>query len=56
MTNYEQETAMLRSALNAILARINGDWDNPDLMKWGALDTGTVNDIRRIARETLTRT
>ena len=40
-------------ALEAILARINGIWDNEQLMKVGPLDVDEVQDILHIATEAL---
>lgn len=43
----------METALKAINARINGEWNNPALESFGELDTNTEVDIKRIATETL---
>lgn len=43
----------METALEAINARINGEWDNPALESFGELDTNTEVDIKRITTETL---
>ena len=40
----------LLAALEAITARIDGEWDNPSLMLFGALSTDTLHDVALIAR------
>jgi hypothetical protein len=42
MSKREQE---LYNALIAIRARINGEFDNPELNKFGALSTDKIEDI-----------
>lgn len=37
------------NAIKAILARINGEWDQPDLMAFGALSSDALADIKAIA-------
>lgn len=39
-------------AIEAIQARISGEWDNPELLKLGALFTDTLEDIKRIVAKT----
>lgn len=39
-------------ALRAIVARVDGDFDNLDLMGYGPL-TNTLDDVKRIAMMTL---
>ena len=39
-------------ALEAIRARISGEWDNEQLLKLGALHTNTLEDISRIVEQT----
>jgi hypothetical protein len=38
-----------RNALVAILARINGEWDNPQLQSYGPLLPNEIDDIKFIA-------
>lgn len=45
----------LLEALKAIIARIDGEWDNPLLKKWGALSAITTQDILRIAQESIAK-
>lgn len=61
MTKIEQDEELLRkseqitklvSALKAVHARINGIWDNPDLVAYGSLSTIT-SDIDRIVSHAL---
>jgi len=40
-------------ALEAIVARYNGEWDNPSLMKFGPLSTDTADDMFHIAKDAL---
>lgn len=40
-------------ALQAIAARINGEFDNPVLLKYGLLSTDPEEDVIRIAREAI---
>jgi len=40
-------------ALQAIKARIDGEWDNPALVKFGALHSYTMADVYTIATETI---
>lgn len=40
----------LLAALEAIEARISGEWDNPALVSFGELSTNTDDDVLRIAR------
>ena len=42
-------------ALKAIVARIDGDFDNPELMKRGPLSFYGMNDIVRFANEALAK-
>ena len=46
--NYGQ----MEVAIEAIEARIKGEWDNPSLMSFGELSTNTEEDILRIIKET----
>ncbi len=50
--NHFEETT---SALRAIEARINGEWDNPSLIAIGELHTSAEMDILRIVEETLSK-
>ncbi len=43
----------LRCALRAIIARIEGEWDQPDLVRAGPLDVDELVDIKRIAEKAL---
>lgn len=45
----------MAEALAAIVARINGEWDNPALLKWGALHPNAERDIEANARAILAR-
>jgi hypothetical protein len=45
--------AILMAALEAIVARIDGDWDKPELMAVGALSIDTEADCSLIARRAL---
>lgn len=40
-------------AIEAIKARINGEWDNPQLVKLGALMPDTLADIQHIIENTI---
>lgn len=42
----------LRAALIAIVARVEGEFDNPELVRWGQL-TMIADDVLRIATSTL---
>lgn len=42
-----------KEALEAIVARYNGDWDNPALMQVGPLSINTEEDMYYIAKNTL---
>lgn len=48
----EERPKMIR-ALKAIKARIDGEWDNPNLMYYGALNVNTETDILRIAEDAI---
>ena len=43
----------LLEALNAIFARINGEWDNPALVSFGELSINSDFDILRIANHAI---
>ena len=43
------------AALRAIVARINGVWDDPDLMLFGPLSTNALADVEWIAKETIAK-
>ena len=45
----------LIAALQAIQARIKGEWDNPALVAFGELSTYTDHDVLRIAGEALAK-
>jgi hypothetical protein len=47
--------AELVTALTAIVARINGEWDNPALVGFGPLDVNSDNDILAIANAALAK-
>lgn len=49
----QQPTCQLRAALRAIVARINGDFDQPDLCALGGALGSTTEDCARIASEAL---
>ena len=38
----------LENTLQAIKARVSGEWDNKELVKFGALSTDTNSDINKI--------
>lgn len=40
----------LQSSINAIKARINGEWDHPDLEAVGPLSTDFSNDVETILK------
>ena len=42
-------------ALTAIVARINGEFDNPALLKYGPLETERTGDVMKIARSIIKR-
>ena len=42
-------------ALEAIRARIAGEWDNPALVAFGPLSTDTLADVDAIAKEGICR-
>lgn len=53
ITSYGRESLSRKvPALTAIKARIDGDWDNPDLLHYGPLTTDTNADIKRIIADT----
>lgn len=41
-----------QQAIEAIKARISGEWDNDQLIKLGPLNTDTLEDIKEILNET----
>lgn len=41
-----------KQAIEAINARINGEWDNEQLIKLGTLNTDTLKDIKYILQNT----
>lgn len=43
----------LESALLAIVARIQGEWDNPHLVGWGGLSTDHDEDVLNIVNFTM---
>jgi hypothetical protein len=49
-TGQAPEAADLQRRLDAITARIDGEWDNPALMSFGALTVEPFVDVLRIAR------
>jgi len=50
---YPLQTVRLLGALKAIRARINGEWDDPQLLRFGALSVNTDTDVLRIIEEVL---
>ena len=50
---YEDAQAM-KEALEAIVARIDGVFDHPSLLKQGPLSIGHNDDVRKIAKQALT--
>lgn len=48
-----QGPCAMRSALRAILARIDGDWTQPDLWAFGPLCDDTFADVRSLAHAAL---
>ena len=42
-------------ALTAIVARINGEFDNPALDKYGMLEVDSLEGLKRIAQQALAR-
>lgn len=44
-----------QARLEAIIARIEGVWDNPALLEFGPLSTDTLADVMYIARSFRTR-
>ena len=51
--DQEQKIQDLLSFVRAVTARIDGEWDNPHLMQWGALHINEEWDIKHVAREVL---
>lgn len=45
--DFEAEAA--KAAVRAIIARIKGVWDQPDLKAFGPLSTSTLDDVLAIA-------
>lgn len=45
----------LLQALEAILARVNGEWDNPSLVKYGALCQNQDDDITGMVKEAIAK-
>ena len=43
----------IRQLLEAIRARIHGEWDNPNLKAWGPVSTDTQTDVDQMAREAI---
>lgn len=41
------------NALRAIVARLDGEWDNPHLLAYGVLYVDPDTDIRRIAEDAI---
>jgi hypothetical protein len=50
----EDNSAKLYSTLRAIKARLNGEWDNPDLQRFGALHPNEDVDCMRMVESALT--
>jgi hypothetical protein len=44
-----QGPAVMRSALRAIIARIDGNWTQKDLVEYGPLSSDTFLDVKTIA-------
>lgn len=47
--DFEAENA--KAAIRAIIARIQGDWDHPDLKAVGPLSPMTIDDVLMIAQK-----
>jgi hypothetical protein len=45
ITDPEKTVPELARSIRATIARINGEWDNPDLVKWGDLSAHPEGDI-----------
>jgi hypothetical protein len=52
LEQIKQNYQSMENALEAIQARIRGEWDNPSLMSFGELSTNANEDILRIVKET----
>lgn len=50
MKLLKEENARLKLAIQAIIARIDGEWDNAALVAFGPLSTDALNDCERIAK------
>lgn len=48
-----QGEAYYLRALEMIVARIQGEWDHPELESWGPLDTDDTKDVLRMANTAL---
>lgn len=48
----KQNYQSMETALEAIQARIRGEWDNPALVSFGELSTNTNEDILLIVKKT----
>ncbi len=53
LSGFSAEPMTASEAFEAIIARINGVWDNPALLKFGPLATDPMEDIVGIARSGL---
>ena len=51
--NFSAEPNTPTQALSAIIARLDGNWDHPDLMAHGPLFEDELKDIRAIAETAL---
>lgn len=56
LEKLKQERDQLKEALEAIQARINGEWDNPALVKLGPLFPDAISDIERIVEQAIAKT
>lgn len=51
--DYYNDLEIAVQALNAIRARINGEWDNPDLLLVGPMTTDYKDDIIHIVEQAI---
>lgn len=55
LTTNQARIKELEAALRAIVARVDGEWDNPALVAVGGLSTDTATDCEQIARAVLSK-
>ena len=51
--SYDDYEGQLESGVRAAIARIAGEWDQPDLVAFGPLGESTLDDVWQILRRCL---